>query len=810
MDGGTAAPQRDDTGGEPGNLADLAGAVLDETPRAAGRTSSGRRRPTTRPENPAADADTAVPGVGGGPDPADRKPPAEPLTLRQGLRRGGTSVFTVLLILTALDELEGAALAVLAPDIRDSLGVGNGTIVFLGVAAGAFTVLGAVPMGWIADRFRRGPVIGVSTAFFAAMVFLSGFAMNAFMFFWTRFGAGVAKSNSGPVQGSLLADTYPIGIRGRLGASIGVGGRLCAVLSPLVVGGIAAAVGGPDGWRWAYYLLGLPVLIFAAFAFFLPEPPRGQWEKADVLGEVIEDENPPPISIEAAFARLGRIRTLKTVILAFAAMGFGLFTTPVLGNLFLEQEYGLGAFERGLVGTAGGIGGLLVLPFIGRYYDRRFREDPAQALRLIGLLIVPSALFAPLQYFSPNPVLYTVFGVPQIVLLSCAFALMGPLMQTIVPYRLRGLGTAMASIYVFFIGATGGGLVSAPLIDSFGPRTAVLITLVPATVIGGLLIMRGAGYVHDDLALIVAELHEEHEEHERRRARPDQVPVLQLNHVDFSYGQVQVLFDVGLEVRRGEVLALLGTNGAGKSTILRLIAGLATPERGVIRLGGRTVTFVAPEQRIRLGIVSLAGGAGVFPGMSVRENLEMGAYIHRADPEQVRARIERSLALFPQLVERAGEPASALSGGQQQMLALAMALLHDPEVLLIDELSLGLAPAMVAELLAVIERLRAEGLAMIVVEQSLNVAMSIADRAIFLEKGRIRFEGAAADLAERDFVRAVFLGGDAEAGAADGTAGSFDAERSAGAAGSAGSVGPAGPIGSVGSVGSVGKGADHG
>ncbi|WP_246126612.1 ATP-binding protein [Embleya hyalina] len=761
MDGGTAAPQRDGTGGERGDLADLAGAVLDESPPTAARRPSGRTRRS------AGTADTAVPGVGSaGADPAG-KPPAESPTLRQGLRRGGTSVFTVLLILTALDELEGAALAVLAPDIRDSLGVGNGTIVFLGVAAGAFTVLGAVPMGWIADRFRRGPVIGASTAFFAVMVFLSGFAMNAFMFFWTRFGAGVAKSNSGPVQGSLLADTYPIGIRGRLGASIGVSGRLCAVLSPLVVGGIAAAVGGPDGWRWAYYLLGLPVVIFAAFAFFLPEPPRGQWEKTDVLGEVIEDEDPPPISIEAAFARLGRIRTLKTVILAFAAMGFGLFTTPVLGNLFLEQEYGLDAFERGMVGTAGGVAGLLVLPFVGRYYDRRFQEDPARALRLIGLLIVPSALFAPLQFFAPNPVLFAVFGVPQVVLLSCAFALMGPLMQTIVPYRLRGLGTAMASIYVFFIGATGGGLVSAPLIDGFGPRTAVLITLVPATIIGGLLIMRGAEHVHGDLALIVAELHEEQAEHARRQAEPDRLPVLQVNHVDFSYGQVQVLYDVGFEVRRGEVLALLGTNGAGKSTILRLIAGLTTPERGVIRLNGRTVTFVAPEQRVRMGIVSLAGGAGVFPGMSVRENLEMGAYIHRADPDLVRERIERSLALFPRLVERADEPASALSGGQQQMLALAMALLHDPEVLLIDELSLGLAPAMVGELLEVIERLRAEGLAMIVVEQSLNVAMSIADRALFLEKGRIRFEGAAADLAERDFVRAVFLGGDAGADTSD-------------------------------------------
>ncbi|NUR25921.1 MAG: ABC transporter ATP-binding protein, partial [Catenulispora sp.] len=260
-----------------------------------------------------------------------------------------------------------------------------------------------------------------------------------------------------------------------------------------------------------------------------------------------------------------------------------------------------------------------------------------------------------------------------------------------------------------------------------------------------------------DLANVAEELREEYEEHQRRAAAPDDVPVLQASGVDFSYGQVQVLFDVGFEVRRGEVLALLGTNGAGKSTILRVVSGMATPERGVVRLNGRTITYVSPEQRVRLGVVSLAGGAGVFPSMSVRENLELGAFVYRGDPDDVARRIDRVLEIFPQLRERQRERASTLSGGQQQVLALALALLHDPEVLLIDELSLGLAPGVVAELLAVVRRLRESGLAMIIVEQSLNVAMSIADRAVYLEKGRIRFTGSAADLAAGDIARAVFF-----------------------------------------------------
>jgi ABC-type branched-subunit amino acid transport system ATPase component len=230
-------------------------------------------------------------------------------------------------------------------------------------------------------------------------------------------------------------------------------------------------------------------------------------------------------------------------------------------------------------------------------------------------------------------------------------------------------------------------------------------------------------------------------------------------NVDYSYGPVQVLFDVGFEVRRGEVLALLGTNGAGKSTILRVIAGLGTPSRGVVRFDGRTITYAPPEQRVRDGIRLLPGGRGVFPQMTVRENLEMAGYVYRGDRPGLERRMARTLELFADLARRLDQPAGSLSGGQQQMLALAMTLLHDPEVVLIDELSLGLSPVVVQELLGVVERLKADGVTMVIVEQSLNVALAIADRAVFLEKGQVRFEGPADELARRDdLARAVFLG----------------------------------------------------
>jgi ABC-type branched-subunit amino acid transport system ATPase component len=444
---------------------------------------------------------------------------------------------------------------------------------------------------------------------------------------------------------------------------------------------------------------------------------------------------------------------------AFAAIGFGLFTGPVLANLWVQDRFGLDALERGLLGSLGGIGVVLVVPFASRRYDALYREDPAKALRLIGLLILPVAVLTPIQYAMPNAVAFSLAGVPPTVLVITAFSMVGPVLQSVVPYRLRGMGAAFGGIYIFFIGATGGALLAAFFVDALDARAAVLLLVIPSMLVGGAFILRSAVFIKHDLSLVVAELREELAEEERRRADPDAVPAIQVHGVDFSYGQVQVLFDIGFEVRRGEVLALLGTNGAGKSTILRAIAGLGTPSRGVVRLHGETITYVTPEQRVRMGIQLLPGGKGVFPGMSVAENLEMGAYLYRTDAADRDRRIARALDLFPDLAARQEQLAGSMSGGQQQMLALAITLLHDLEVLLIDELSLGLSPIVVQDLLGLVERLKDEGMTIVVVEQSLNVALALADRAVFLEKGQVRFEGPAAELLERDdLARAVFLG----------------------------------------------------
>ena len=693
--------------------------------------------------------DDLLPGVGG-----------EQTTLKEGLRKGGFRTFFVLLALNSLDELENSAVAILGPDIGESFGVSDGTITAISTASLMFFVLGAGPMGWLADRFRRGPIVGIASGTFAAFSALTGAAVNALMFFFMRFFTGISKANTITVHPSMLADTYPIGIRGRMFTTFASVGRAFASLSPILAGGIAVWVGGDDGWRWSFYLLGLPTAALAVFAFFLREPPRGQWEQEHVLGAVLEQDDKAPISVEAAFTRIWSIDFIRNITIAFAAIGFALFPAASIQSFFLKEEFGLNPLERGLAVAPAGLGVLVFTPVIGRWFDATYRQDPRKAMRIMGLLLLPIGVIIPIQYSMPNLGLFIVFAAFSATLLGCAFALVQPAVQAVFPPRLRGMGTAILTFFMVMTGGVGGGIVAGFLQDEIGERLSISILTAIGMPLGAYFLLRGANRVRRDLSLIVGEFQEEQAEARRRaEADPDDIPAIQLANINFSYGQVQVLFDLGFEVRKHETLALLGTNGAGKSTALKVITGLVTPERGVVRLHGQTITFVAPEQRAAMGLHMLPGGAGVWSDLSIRDNLLMGAYAYRKDPDDRDRRIEKVFELFPDLAHRPKERAGNLSGGQQQMLALARVMLHEPEVLMIDELSLGLAPVVVQSLLETIEELKDQGQTMIIVEQSLNVALAISDRAVFLEKGQVRFEGPAQELAERDdLARAVFLG----------------------------------------------------
>ncbi|RLE19382.1 MAG: hypothetical protein DRJ50_12255 [Actinobacteria bacterium] len=234
--------------------------------------------------------------------------------------------------------------------------------------------------------------------------------------------------------------------------------------------------------------------------------------------------------------------------------------------------------------------------------------------------------------------------------------------------------------------------------------------------------------------------------------------LLLLRGVESGYGQRTVLHDIDLHLDEGEIVALLGTNGAGKSTLLKSISGIVEADRGAIVLDGRDITHAPPNEIAALGIVQMPGGQGVFGSLTVHENLELAGWTNRRDSAGVRAATDEVLEMFPVLADRLGSPGANLSGGQQQMLALAMSFVMRPRVLLIDELSLGLAPVIVGQLLPIVRRMADDGVTVVLVEQSVNVALTVAERAYFMERGEIRFDGPTAELLERpDLLRSVFL-----------------------------------------------------
>ena len=246
----------------------------------------------------------------------------------------------------------------------------------------------------------------------------------------------------------------------------------------------------------------------------------------------------------------------------------------------------------------------------------------------------------------------------------------------------------------------------------------------------------------------------------RKRRQAESDVLLEVEGIDVSFGKLQVLYGVDFEVRRGERVALLGTNGAGKSTILKAATRIVPTTAGTIRWKGEDVTHATPESLVRTGLAHVPGGRGMFPTLTVDENLRMGGYVI-ADERQLDAEIARVVDYFPWIPSRANQLAGTLSGGEQQQLAVARALLSRPELLMIDEMSLGLAPAVITTLMETVQRLvENEGLTVVVVEQQATFALGYTDRAYFMEKGEVRYSGPSAGLLGRDdLLRSVFLAG---------------------------------------------------
>ncbi|MBI4933372.1 MAG: MFS transporter [Actinobacteria bacterium] len=683
---------------------------------------------------------------------------AHPMEWLRGVCNGESAFPLVVLFgLNAVDELDRTAFGILLPNIRDEFNLDNtGALSLVALASIAALAL-QVPIAQYADRSKRVPLAIVGALVWATFSGLTGLATGVVMLTIARSGSALGKAVIDPTHNSLLADYYPIEARSKVFSTHRAANAVGAFVGPLSAGLLAYYF----GWRTPFLVFVIPTVVFALLAFRLREPVRGRWERqaTGASDDVVNTEETVP-SFAESWRTVQKIKTLQRLWWSLPFLATALIGFVTLAALLYEQQFGLDERARGVAAAVAepfGLGGLVLGT---RYITKHFMGDMRGLIKFLANIAVITSVASVGFAAAPN----VVVAVALNCVISAALAVVGPgilvALSLAIPARARATGFSVASLWVI------PGLFILPVIGWISTHVGIrwgMLTLVPLFIIGSLILRSAKDTIDADIAQVwQASAARSEALYQRRQGQAD---LLLVRNVDAGYGGRQVLFGVDIDVKEGEIVALLGTNGAGKSTLLKAISGVVEADRGAVILDGRDVTHAPPEEIAGFGISQMPGGQGVFGGLSVAENLQLAGWTRRADPDGVVVAVEEVLTLFPVLRDRLDRPAADLSGGQQQMLALGMAFVAKPRVLLIDELSLGLAPVVVGQLLPLVQRVAAEGTAVILVEQSVNVALTIAERAYFMERGTIRFSGPTADLLDRkDLLRSVFLAGAAEPG----------------------------------------------
>ena len=673
-----------------------------------------------------------------------------------GLRRltSGLSPFplVVLSLVFFFDEWDTAAFNVLAPNIQHAFHLSDRAFGTLVIANLSVILLAAVPLGYYGDRLPRVRFVTAGAIVAGVFSLLTGFAGSLLALVMFRMGNGIGRMVNDPIHSSLLSDYYEPGDRAAVYSVHRNAERLAYVVGPAVAGIVA----WQWGWRAAFMVLIVPIVLTALVTLRLPEPVRGQTDDP-TSAEVAAKE--PPVPFGEARRTLFAVPTLRRQFAAFFFIGAGYIPLAFYVPIYLERVFGVGEFGRGLVVAGNGAAAFAGIIVAGRLTYRLAQRELGEPIKWAGLSLV--VVGVGIAILSALPTL------PLVVAMSMLTSFVGgmftpPFVMTqafVSPARVRSLSFAwsflflVAGVWVLFII-----LPVATIADDHGIRLGLAATT-PYWVIGGVVLATAKRYVAADAKAALDSLAFVTSIRQQRAAGEHDHVLLHCQGVTVAYDGVRVLFGIDLEVHRGEIVALLGTNGAGKSTLLKAITGLVDPTGGVILFDGRDVTHADAVTAAKLGIAQMPGGKGVFPTLTVDEHFEVASWL-LADKSAARREIDAVLDRFPRLRERRGQLAGNLSGGEQQMLALGMACITKPRLLLIDALSLGLAPTIVEQLLRTVREINEQGTTIVLVEQSVNVALTVADRAYFLEKGEVRFSGPTKELLARDDVmRSIFLAG---------------------------------------------------
>jgi branched-chain amino acid transport system ATP-binding protein len=662
----------------------------------------------------------------------------------------------VLFGLNLVDEFDRVAFGALIPEIRDRFAVSDAQILTLGAITGVFTLLAALPLGILADRFNRVRLSIAAAILWGATSVLTGIVPSLILLYLVRLGSGLGRIINEVVHPSLLSDYYPretqprvFGVH-RAANSIGnIGGPLAGLVAVWIF------------WQAAFWILAIPTAVFILLAIVrLREPKRGESIDAELAAQSEADDETTPFG--EARRQLFAVKTLRRLWLGAFFLGIGALQIGNILGIFFDRVYGVGPFGRGMVQLLFGAGNVAGLVIGSRLAGRASDNGRLNRLAVItglsfvqfaaGLVLLGAIKWVVLGYVSAF-VLSIGVGAYQ----PAYFALVG----LVSPPKIRAQAYAWAILIYGCGGLSFILLIGAGDDDSATRLRVVVIVLAAIVAVAGMIGASAQRFVERDAEQAANALATAARLREELAAGGADKTLLVCRGVDVAYDTVQILFGVDLEVKEGEIIALLGTNGAGKSTLLKAICGLVDPIGGAIFFDGRDITHADAVQAAKAGIVQVPGGKAIFPTLTVAEHFRAGTWLFQdEDPADVQRRIDEVLGLFPRLKERWDQLAGNMSGGEQQQLALGMAFVAKPKLLIIDELSLGLAPTIVEQLLNIVRKIHEAGCTIILVEQSVNVALTIATKAYFMEKGEVRFSGPTEELLERkDILRSVFLEG---------------------------------------------------
>ncbi len=689
---------------------------------------------------------------------------------RQVLREHKVTMYPLVVVglLAVVDSFQGYAFRVLAPEISRAIGVGVGTILLLSVLQ--FLAAGFAPMllaAAVQNRPRRAVLSLVTAAAWAVATLATGFAVATSGILLVLLADGFTSGSVGALHQPLLMDSYPPPARVRVLSFYNAIARGGIILAPLTV----ALLVGPFNltWRGVFLVMGGICLLVLPGCVRLRDPGFGRWDTQRLRASVHElrgdadrlTETDVQLGYFEIFRRLLLIPTVKRLMVAYAVFGVLLIPFQTFLSFYLEEDLGLSATQRALFFAYLAACSIVALMFYGKRGEDMFRRSPRRVIEVSGVQLGAGVVLIVLAIAAPYTWLtMLLFGVASglFAALAPAFAIT---LLSIVPASMRPHAAALLTIFAAGVGGIAGALLLGTVQDEYGIAGALASLLIPG-VIGSLLLRDAGKTVQGDMDRMIDEVLED-EEIKRITRAGGRLPLLTSKGIDFSYGQLQVLFNVDFTVDDGEMVALLGVNGAGKSTLLKVISGVGLPTAGSVRFRGQDITYLDAERRARLGITQIPGGRAVFGPMSVVDNLRSFGYTLGRNKKALEESMGAAFETFPRLAERRNSNASTLSGGEQQMLGLSKALIMKPKLLVIDELSLGLAPVIVAQLLELVKQINKTGTAVVLVEQSVNIALNLVQHAYFMEKGEMRFDGRSEDLLARDdLLRAVFLEGAAK------------------------------------------------